>query len=378
MLCSSIAGSATQIFAHTAHEHNEGRKIRSIIVEGNKHVPTSAILNRVPFRHNEFFDTFKTGSMIRNLYKELRRFTNITVKGKIIDNEFMDLYIIVDEKIPFKEAQFIGNTQVSTQDIMKKINFGEIPAIDARELVKYVAIIKKLYLEKGYHRVDIQPELIINKDGTAEAQFHIKEYKKSMVKHILFKGNTRINSKKLASTIMTREEWILSIVDKSGSYHPERLEADRHFIESLYQNNGFLNAKVADIEVETDPESSQLTLTYYIEEGEQYFINEVHAPGNDQLTEEQLLSALPIRPGMVYSQELVSACIQNLEMIWNNRGYAYAHIEPSVIPDDETKTVNLSFHSDIGSKVFLNKIITLMSVTLSIVLEMLVLFVPAH
>lgn len=367
MLCGSFALISE---AHTFNQGNNERqepldgrrqqqqsKIRSIIIQGNKHVPTSAILNRVPFRPNEFFDAFKTGSMIRNLYKELRRFTNITVKGRIIDDEFMDLFLIVEEKIPFKEAQFVGNTQVSTQDIMKKINFSEIPAIDAQELVKYVAIIQKLYLEKGYHRVDIKPELIANDDGTATAKFHMHEYKKSMIKRILFKGNNCISSKKLASTIMTREEWILSLVDKSGTYHPERLEADRHFIESLYQNNGFLNAKVTDIDVETDPASSQLTITYYIEEGGQYCIKEVKAPGNEQLTEEQLLSVLPVRPGMIYSRELVSNCIENLEMLWGNRGYAYAHIEPSIIPDDETKTVNLSFHSDLGSKVFLNKII---------------------
>lgn len=342
--------------AQSEKRHQEFKRIKDIIVQGNKHVPTTAILYRVPFKVGEQFNPIKTGKMIRNMYKELKRLRNITIKGKDLNDEYMNLYIVVEEKYPLKEVQFVGNTQVSSKDINKKINFSEIPAIDKEELAKFVNIIKKLYVEKGYHRVDIQPELVINQDGTATAVFKFKEYKKSMIKQIIFKGNHHISSKKLASTIMTREEWVLSLLDKAGSFNPDRLEADRHFIELLYQSNGFLHAKLIDIHVDMDPKTSQLIITYEIEEGEQYYIKEVKAPGNDILTEEQLLAALPVRPGQIYSRELIANSIQILEMIWGNRGYAYAHIEPSIIPDDETKTVNLAFYSDIGSKVYLNKV----------------------
>ena len=332
------------------------KTIHAIIVQGNNHVPSSAILHRVPFKPGEKFDPLKTGPMIRNLYTELKRFRNIIVKGKNVDNEQIDLYIIVVEKWPFREAQFVGNSQVSSADINKKINFGELPAIDKDELSKYARIIRQLYIEKGYHQVDIETELLINDDSTATAIFRITEHKKSMIKRILFKGNKHISSKKLANTIMTREEWILSLLDKSGTFIPDRLEADRHFLEMLYQSNGFLNAKVVDIDVQTDPSSGQLTLVYEIQEGEQYFIKDIKAPGNEILTEEQLLAALPIRPGQIYSREQIANSIQTLEMIWGNRGYAYAHIEPSIIPDDDTKTVSIAFNSDLGQKVRLNKI----------------------
>lgn len=339
-----------------ATNEQEFKLIKEIIVQGNKHVPTTAILYRIPFKVGESFNPIKTSNMIRNMYKELKRLRNITVKGKDLDDEYMNLYVIVEEKYPLKEVQFVGNTQVSKSDINKKINFAEIPAIDKEELVKFVRQIQKIYVEKGYHRVDITPELVINQDGSATAIFSFKEYKKSMVKQILFKGNHHISSKKLASTIITREEWVLSIIDKSGTFHPDRLEADRHFIEMLYQSNGFLHAKLLDIHVDMDPKTSQLILTYEIEEGDQYYIKEVKAPGNDILTEDQLLACLPLRPGQIYSRELIANSIQILETVWGNRGYAYAHIEPSIIPDDDTKTVNVAFYSDIGSKVRLNKI----------------------
>jgi outer membrane protein insertion porin family len=332
------------------------KTINAIIIQGNKHVPSSALLHRIPFKPGEQFNPLKTGAMIRNLYKDLKRLRNITIKGRLLENNQIDLYIIVEEKWPFKEAKFVGNSQLSTEDINKKIDFTQVPAIEKEELAKYVRTIKQLYIEKGYHLVDIEPELVINDDETATAVFHITEHKKSMIKRIAFKGNKSIPSKKLASTVLTKEEWVLSILDKAGTFIPDRLEADRHYLELLYQSNGFINAKVVDIDVQTDHETGQLTIVYEIQEGERYFIKDIKAPGNDILTEEQLLAALPIRAGQLYSREQIANSIQTLEMIWGNRGYAYAHIEPSIIPDDETKTVSLAFHSDLGSKVNLNKI----------------------
>ena len=47
-------------------------------------------MHRVPFKPGEKFDPLKTGPMIRNLYTELKRFRNIIVKGKNVDNEQID------------------------------------------------------------------------------------------------------------------------------------------------------------------------------------------------------------------------------------------------------------------------------------------------
>jgi len=45
-----------------------------------------------------------------------------------------------------------------------------------------------------------------------------------------------------------------------------------------------------------------------------------------------------------------------MEFLWGNMGYIFASIEPSVQVDEENKTVSLSFISDIGKQIKLNKI----------------------
>jgi outer membrane protein insertion porin family len=194
------------------------------------------------------------------------------------------------------------------------------------------------------------------KDNQSSDIFNIIEGKKSIVKRVRFKGNKNISGKQLRGVIFTREDWIFGFMDKSGAYSTERLEADKRIIEQYYQSNGYLAAKVTDAQVEVNPKTQFITVTFYVQEGDLYTVNEVKAPGNDLLKEEFLLQRLPMKAGQLYSRENIVDSIKLLELIWGEFGYINASIEPSVVPDETNKTVNVTFYSELGTKVFLNRI----------------------
>ena len=156
--------------------------------------------------------------------------------------------------------------------------------------------------------------------------------------------------------MFSKEEWILSFLDKSGTYYPDRIDGDKHFIEQFYQNNGYLHAKVIDIRIDIEPDSNILTLTFIIEEGNPYIIKTVEAPGNELVSEEFLLANIPVRPGQLYSRELIGNTIKQMETLWGNLGYIFSSIEPAITVDEDAKTVNVGFISDIGKKITLNRI----------------------
>ncbi len=332
------------------------RRIKAIIIHGNRHVPEEAILYRIPYKVGEIFNPQKTKTLINNLYFELKRFRDVTVKGEPIGQDQMSLHIFLDEKKPLKEVILKGNKQLSDKEIRNKVKFEEVPALDKEELKRYARAIRKQYIDKGYHRVEIDTELRTNPDDTATAIFDIREHSQSTVKQIEFRGNKQVSGKKLRSIILTKEDWILSLLDKSGNFHPERLEADKYMIEQYYQSNGFLHGKVIDIVTETDPQTGNIKIIFEIQEGDQYTISDVKVSGNDILKEEFLLANIPIRAGDIYSREKITNAIKRLEMIWGNLGYAYAHIEPSVQPDDDNKTVSVGFYTEPGKQVYLNKL----------------------
>lgn len=333
------------------------RKVNTITVLGNKYTDAQAILSFVPFKKGELFNPAKKSKIIKNLYAGLNRFRNIQVYAQNVGEHFINLFIFVEEKKLLKDVIFQGNKQLSEKEIKEKIKFQDIPAIDNEELKRIAFEIKKLYLEKGYHQIDIDTSLEIEGDQ-AIAVFAIKENQKASIKRVLFKGNKNINDKDLRNIIFTREDWVLSFLDKSGSFHPERLEADKHVLEQHYQNQGYINAKVADVQVDMDPKTSNINLTFEIQEGDLYTINDIKipAPESQTISEAFLLASVPLCKGNKYSREAIVEAIKRLEMIWGNQGYIFAHIEPSIQPNEDTKTVDLAFYTELGNKVFLNKI----------------------
>jgi outer membrane protein insertion porin family len=333
----------------------QGATIHDIIVQGNQQVSVQAILNKIPYRKGQKFDLLKTRETIRNLYHDFKRFRTINLFADPIDDEMIDLYVIVEEKIPVKEIIFDGNSAVTEKEINEKIPLEDTPAIDPEELQIFANAIKKLYQERGYYNAQVNPELIVDENGKGTIIFHFDEGCKSLVKRISFKGNCNVSGKTLRSIMYTREDWLLSFLDKSGTYLPDRLEGDKHAIEMYYQSNGYLNAKVASITPQKD-DCGNFNLLFEIQEGDLYTIGTISAPGNDLICEEKLLQAIPIKTGDLYSREKIIDAIKNLELVWGSLGYLYSHIEPSINPNDETKTVDLAFHSELGNQITLGKL----------------------
>lgn len=332
-------------------------RINDIIVSGNKFTSKDSILSYVTYKTGEPFDPIKTGQLIRSIYFGIKRFRNIKVKAERIAPHLINLHIQVEEKVPLKGVTFHGNSNLSEKDINKKIDFANLYAIDPEELGQLALQLKKLYIEKGFNHVSIDSSLTIDDDGRAVACFQIKEGKKSVVKQVHFKGNCHISRKELRDALLTREDWLLGFMDRSGTYHPEMVEyGDRQALEHYYQNKGFLYGRVTNIITDVHPKTKNISLTYEIEEGEQYVISSVQAPGNSILPEGFLLHSIPLRPGMLYSREMIANSMKKIERLWGNLGYIFAHVEPSIIPDDDAKTVKVIFKSEIGNKVTLNRI----------------------
>jgi len=331
------------------------RIINDIIVTGNTQVSTAAILNKIPYRKGQRFDPIKTRELIRNLYYDFKRFRSINLMAEPIDPDMVNLHVIIEEKIPLKAVIFDGNSAVTEKEINEKVTTLDTPAFDTEELKIFANGIKKLYLERGYYNAKINPELTVDENGKGTIVFRIDEGNKSLVKRISFIGNKHITSKTLRSIMYTREDWLLSFLDKSGTFLPDRLEGDKHAIEMYYQSHGYLNGKVAKITPEMDPCTNDFNLLFEIQEGDLYTIGSISAPGNDLICEADLLKAVPIKTGDLYSREKIVDAIKNLELVWGSFGYLYAHIEPSINPNDDTKTVDLAFHSELGNQIALGK-----------------------
>jgi outer membrane protein insertion porin family len=329
--------------------------IVDIKVEGNKRVSEEAVLTKIPYAIGQRWHPRYTRTLINNLL-EMGYFKQVRVYEEESDNPaHMVLVVEVEEKRPLKEVKFEGNKNLSQKDIEKKIKFADIPTIDALDLKKYINAIKKLYRDRNYHNAKITARL----EDVGESSrliFTIEEGIPSLVKRVHFEGNKTVSSKTLRGLLFTREDWLLGFMDKAGTYQPDAIEADRQAIENYYQSNGFLQAKVTDVTINEDPETHHIEITFHIDEGKQFTVAAITIPGNEMVSQEQLLAAIPIKVGDLYSKERIRLAIDVLRAVWGEYGYIYADIEPSIEPNEENQTVALSFFSELGDKVQVDKI----------------------
>lgn len=330
--------------------------IQDIIIKGNTHTSADAIKARIPMKAGERYKKIKTGQALKNIYSLGLFKPEIRFLIEHNDADHVTIIIELHEKDLLENITYTGLSALKESDIDKEFQWSDKKTIEDADLPIMIEQLRKMYSSKDYHDVQVSAAIIPTTTGHARLEFTITEGPTSYVKRVFFKGNTCIPSKRLRALIFTREEWLFGFLKKAGSYQPDALEYDKHVIENYYQSNGFMMARVTDIDVQKDTVEHRYTVTFTIDEGDLYVLDEVKAIGNDVLSEEQQLVNITLRPGELYSRERIRLALERMRLIWGEFGYIYADVNPIIIPHPETKTVSITFNSDLGNQIRVNRI----------------------
>lgn len=335
----------------------DGLVIANIIISGNKHVKKEVIVKRLPYRQGAVFDESKSALAIHNIYG-LGYFRQVELQGEKIDSKSMNLYVVVEEKKLLDRLEFEGNKAVRTKTIKEKINLDKLSTIDEETIRKIELGIIKLYQEENRHNIKVSSCIKINKENPdkAAAYFKIVEGPASSVVRVFFTGNKRIPDRKLRNILFTRENWLLSFLDSAGSYQDDMVEMDKHRIEYFYRDQGYLMVKVPRADVEYSSDKREISVTFHIQEGEQFIIRSIRAPGDDLFTQDELEPLISLKEGEPYSQSKLVSSMNKLRDLWGEKGYIYADVYPQVKPDDELNEVDIAFHADRGKRLYVNRI----------------------
>lgn len=336
------------------------KKINRIILtrkNKNYRLTDDAILSKIPYQENTTFDVTKTSRLIHNLYDinaPYGFFEQIYVMQENVDEDTINLHVITYEKPELEEIIILGNKQIGDEAIDEKLALGDIQAINEVDIQRIEKSLKKIYQEKNFQTTEIYPE-VFKKGNKASVIFSIKEGIKTFVKKVNFIGNKYIRSKDLRAVMYTREDWLLGFLNQAGTFNKDFFEADKYFIENFYKTRGFITAKVTNIDSKMN-DQKQCEVTYTIDEGDCYTVGDVSAPGNDIVPESILLLNVSLKKGNIYSQTDMTDSVEKLRKIWGIYGYIFADIDPVIVPDPVKKTLNITLNSELGDKVYVNRI----------------------
>ena len=210
-----------------------------------------------------------------------------------------------------------------------------------------------LYEDRNYSDVNVQYRVEeIPRKNRARVIFAITEGPKLIVKKIVFNGNDSVLSKDLRAVMKTKPLDILTFFNKSGRLTPSQVEEDREAIRTLYQNRGFADVDVAQIE--TQPlEKGGVELVVNITEGTQYRVNNIAIDDVNIVPAGEVSSLLKMNAGQLFTPKGMSEDIKAMRDFYGSRGYVDMTIAPEVLPAGPG-AVNLTYRLEEGVQSYIN------------------------
>ncbi len=327
--------------------------VAEIRISGNKRIESDAILKNIRTQPGDAFLAKSLSDDMKAIYKmgyfdDIRIESEESAKGKII-------VFHVTEKPTIRNVRFVGNRIYDDQKVRESLTLKTGAVLNVSNIQSNIQRIESLYKEKNYHNVTVSYEIKNLDSNQADVEFIIAEGGKVRIKSINLSGNSAFSADELKKLMKTSEKGFWSWITSSGDLNREDLNQDAARLTAYYHNNGYIEARVGDPEVEY--RENWIYITIKISEGSRFKVGNVSMTGDVIFPEKDLLEKLNIGKETWYNREVVRKDVLALTDIYSDEGYAYANIEPLISKKTETLEVDLSYKVEKGNQVYFEKII---------------------
>ncbi len=326
--------------------------IADIVISGNKRVEEDAILKTVNTKTGDIIKTDNISKDLRNIYG-MGYFDNVIVKKEPHDKG-VKVVFQVTEKPSVRKVKFKNNSIFDDEELKEIITSRTGSILNIHKINSDVNRIRLMYTEKNYYNCSISYEINSVKNSQADIVFNIEEGDKIKVEKITFEGNTYFDADDIKDVMATSEKGFFSIITSSGNLNETEVKNDAVRIESLYKNNGFVDAKVSDPII--DIGEKFISILFKINEGQQYKINKIELTGDIIVSKEELLEKIKSQEQELYNREFVRKDILSLSDIYANKGFANVDIRPVIDKDSANTMMNISYSIEKGEPVHFNRI----------------------
>lgn len=305
--------------------------ISEVMVAGNKRIEKDAILRIIETQTGDIVKQEILSKDLKKIY-EMGYFDDVSVEQETHDKGVKIVFKIT-EKPSIREIRFKKNTVYKNEELIETVNIKTGSILNIHTLNSNAERLRLLYTEKNYHNCSVNYEIIPLENAQADIVFNVEEGEKIKVEKISFEGNSYFSEKDLKKAMETSEKGFFSFFTSSGDLNETEVKNDAVRIESLYKNNGFIDAKVSDPKIEIGKE--YISIHFKIDEGAQYKIRKIDLSGDLILSKEEILKKIKSKEGELYNRELIRNDMNAISDIYAQRGFANVRISPLVDKNDK-------------------------------------------
>ena len=327
--------------------------VGDIRVEGLQRISEGTVFNYLPVNIGDHLDGQRIGEAMRALYAtgffrdvELRRDGNT-------------LLVVVIERPSIAKFELKGNKDIKTEDLQKSLrNVGLATGktFDRSVLDEVKQYLTDQYFSRGKYAVKIDTKVTDLPGNKVDIVVDIKEGKRAKIEDINLVGDTKFKESDVLGTFELKTPNWLSWYKQDDRYSRESLTGDLEKLRSYYMDRGYANFQIESTQVAIAPEKDDMYITVNVNEGDVFKVSEIKLAGTMVVPEEQLRKLLLFKPGDTYSRKAVTGSQELMSYRLGADGYAFSKIDPVPTPDNDKKTVSITFYIEPGNRVYVRHI----------------------
>ena len=252
---------------------------------------------------------------------------------EIINNQVVLTYVARTDPL-IRNIIFNGNEKVKPKKLLKELGIKTNDFLDLPRVRTGVKDLTKYYLKNGYPFVQVElDEASLSTEGVANVVYNIDEGPRCRVRHVFFEGNNTLTTRKLKKVPDTK---IAKYVVLPCYFDRDKLDADLGKLQEVYQNFGFLNAKIQQ-SVEFSDDHKGASVTFIIEEGPVFYVEDILVEGSQVYGYEDFAEDFKLVQGEAFGQNKADFDLKKILGKHRQDGYvdAAAKFEREVTPDNK-------------------------------------------
>lgn len=251
------------------------------------------------------------------------------------------------ERIEVTGAEELGNSKVR-----ELLGLGAGDLVDEDVLAFRRIKVQEEYEKKLFPEAKLTFQIVTDQQtGLCVVKVQVEEGEPAHVRNITFPGAQALKESKLRGAMQQKEHWFFSWLTGSGTYKPSELEADCETLRRIYQDLGFLDAKVGPYKIAATGKGF-MDIEIPVVEGTKYRFGKVTVTGvtGSIYSEQQIGALVTNRSGDLAAMSAIEGAARNVRMKYTGNGYIATRVAPQFVPRAGTDIVDVELKVTEGHK----------------------------
>lgn len=325
--------------------------VSQIEVDGLQRVERETVLSYLNVEQGSSVSQEYLNSSMKRLFETgLFADVNIDARGNGV------LAVKVVENPVINKRVFDGNDKVDDTLLESEVQLKSGSIYNIAKVQDDVQRILEVYKRSGRYATVVEPKIIKRDQNRVDLVYEISEGPTAAISKVNFIGNHHYSDDDLQSEIMSKESRWYRLFSSSENYDPEKTNYDKELLRRFYLKRGYADFRVLSAVAELSPDKKSFVVTYVLDEGPRYKLEDVRIQSMIKDVDVAALSGqVQQEKGDWYNADLAERSVYALTEELGKKGFAFVDVTPELGKTSGNKMV-LTFNIAEGQRVFVDRI----------------------